>query len=85
MCENYIVRTKYESMVLTKSNFLVCENYSDNCFTIDAVCENCSIKGKKQVNPALRACGYCLKNNLLCIRRVALAITVARESWNKQC
>ena len=39
MCENCIVRTKDENMVLTKSNFLVCESYCDNCFTSD-VCEN---------------------------------------------
>ena len=85
MCKNCIVRTKDENMALTKSNFLVCERYCDNCFTSDAVCENCSIKGQAQVNPALITCHYCLKNNFLCIRRVALVITVVRESWNKQC
>ena len=45
MCEKYIVRAKKENMVLTKSNFLVCERYCDNCFTSDAVYGNCSIKG----------------------------------------
>ena len=79
MCENCIVRTKYENMVLTKSNFLVCESYCDNCFTSDVVCENCSIKGQTQVNPALRACNDCLKKNFHCIRRVVLLITVDCE------
>ena len=32
---------------------MVCENYCDNCFTSDAVCENCLIKGQTQVNPGL--------------------------------
>ena len=72
-------------MVLTKSNSLVCESYCDHCLTRDAVCENCSIKGQIQVNPALRACDYCLKNNFRCIRRVALVITIDCESGNKQC
>ena len=72
-------------MVLTKSNFLVCGSYCDNCFTSDAVWENCSIKGQIQVNPALRACDYCLKNNSRCIRRVVLVITADCESGNKQC
>ena len=45
MCENCIVRTKDENMVLTKSNFLVCESCCDNCFTSDAISESCSIKG----------------------------------------
>ena len=85
MCKNCIVRTKDENMALTKSNFLVCERYCDNCFPSDAVCENCSIKGQTQVNPALITCHYCLKDNFLCIRRVVLVITVVRESWNKQC
>ena len=53
MCENCIVKTKDENMVLTKSNFLVCKSYCDNCFTSDAVCENCSVKGQIQVNPEL--------------------------------
>ena len=65
MCENCIVKTKDENMVLKKGNFLVCKNYCDNCFTSDAVCENCSIKGQTQVNPALRACGYCLKKTFV--------------------
>ena len=65
MCENCIVKTKDENMVLKKGNFLVCKNYCDNCFTSDAVCENCSIKEQTQVNPALRACNYYLKNILL--------------------
>ena len=85
MCENCIVRIKDENMVQTNSNFLVCESYCDNCFTSDAVCENCSIKGQTQVNHALRACDYCLKNNFHCIRRVVLVITVDCESGNKQC
>ena len=53
MCENCIVRTTDENMVSTNSNFLVCESYCGNCFTSDAVCENCSIKGQTQVNHAL--------------------------------
>ena len=61
MCENCIVKTKDENMVLKKGNFLVCKNYFNNCFTSDGVCENCSIKGQNQVSPALRACDYCLK------------------------
>ena len=85
MCKNSIIRTKDENMVLTKSNSLVCESYCDHCLTRDAVCENCSIKGQIQVNPALRACDYCLKNNFRCIRRVALIITIDCESGNKQC
>ena len=85
MCENYIVRTKDENMVLAKSNFLLCESYCDNCFTSDAACANCSTKGQTQVNPALRALDYCLKNNFRCIRRVVLVITVACKSGNKQC
>ena len=71
-------------MVLTKSNFLVCESYCDSCFTSDAVCENCLIKGQTQVNPAWRACDYYLKNNFCCIKRVVLVITVVSESGNKQ-
>ena len=85
MCGNCIVRTNDENMVLTKSNFLVCKSYCDNCCTSDAVCENCSIKGQTQVNPALRACDYCLKNNFRYIRRIVLVITVDCESGNKQC
>ena len=61
MCENCIVKTKDENMVLKKGNFLVCKNYCHNCFTSDGVCENCSIKRQNQVSPALRACDYCLK------------------------
>ena len=53
MCENGIVRTRHENVVFTKSNFIVCENYCDNCFTSDAVCENCLIKGQTQVKPGL--------------------------------
>ena len=63
MCENCIVRTKDENIVLTKSNFLVSE--SDNCFTSDVVCENCSIKGQTQVNPALRAFDDCPKKTFV--------------------
>ena len=85
MCENRIIRTKDENIVLTKSNFLVCESYCDNYFTSDAVCENCSIKGQTQFNLALRACDSCLKNNFRCIRRVVLVITIDCESGNKQC
>ena len=48
-------------------------------------CENFSIKGQAQVNPALIACDYCLKNNFRCIRRVVLVIIVDCESGNKQC
>ena len=65
MCEKCIAKTKDENMVLKKGNFLVCKNYCDNCFTSDAVCENCSIKGQTQVNPALRACDYCLKKTFV--------------------
>ena len=85
MCENCIVRTTNENVVLRKNNFLVCESHCDNCFSSDALCENCSIKGCTQVNPALITCDYCLKNNFLCIRRVVLVITVVLESGNKQC
>ena len=85
MCENCIVGTNDEKLVLTKSNFLVCKSYCDNCFSSDAFCEIFSIKGQAQVNPALRACDYCLKNNFRCIRRVVLVITVDCESGNKQC
>ena len=53
ICENCIVRTNHENPVFTKSNFMVCDNYCDNCFTSDAVCENCLIKGQTQVNPGL--------------------------------
>ena len=85
MCENCLVRTKDKNIVLKKSNFLVCESYCDNCFTSDSVCENYSIKGQTQVNPALRTCDYCLKNNFCYIRRVVLVVTVDCESGNKQC
>ena len=85
MCENCIVRTKDGNMVLKKSNFLVCESYCDKCFTSDTFCENCSIKGQTQANPALRAGEFCLKNNFRCIRRLILVITVDCESENKQC
>ena len=85
MCENCIVKTKDENMVLTKSNFLVCKSYCDNCFTSDAVCENFSVKGQIQVNPELWGWNYCFKNNFRCIRRVVLVITVVCESGNKQC
>ena len=63
---------------------MVCKNYCDNCFNSDAVCKNCSIKGQTQVNPALRACDYFLKNNFHCIGRVVLVITVDCESAHKQ-
>ena len=43
------------------------------------------VQGQTQVNHALRACDYCLKNNFHCIRRVVLVITVDCESGNKQC
>ena len=72
-------------MVLTENNFLVCESYCDNCFTSDSVFENYSIKGQTQVNSALRACDYCLKNNFCYIRRVVLVVTFDCESGNKQC
>ena len=85
MCRNCIVRTNDENMVLSKSNFLGCKSYCDNCCTSDVVCENCSIKGETQVNPALRTCDYCLKNKFPCIRRIVLVITVDCESGNKQC
>ena len=43
------------------------------------------VQGQTQVNHALRACDYCLKNNFHCIRGVVLVITVDCESGNKQC
>ena len=72
-------------MVLAKNSFLVCQSYCHNYFTSDAICENCSIKGQRQVNPALTTRNYSLKNNFRCIRRVVLVITVDCEFRNKQC
>ena len=84
MCENCIVRTKDENMVLTKRTSW----FARDTVTIVSLvmqCENFSIKGQAQVNPALIACDYCLKNNFRCIRRVVLVIIVDCESGNKQC
>ena len=84
MCENCIVRTKDENMVLTKRTSW----FARDTVTIVSLvmqCENFSIKGQAQGNPALIACDYCLKNNFRCIRRVVLVIIVDCESGNKQC
>lgn len=85
MCQNCVNRTEDVDMVFPKEKFILCESYCENCYNNGTVCDVCEVKGQTDINPALRACDYCLNLNLRCTKRVVLVITIDCESGNKSC
>ena len=85
MCENCVKRSVDLDMVLPEDKYTICESHCEKCYKDGVVCGECSIIGQTDTIPSMRACDYCIKNSLKCVRRVVMVITVDCESGNKNC
>ena len=85
MCDACQKMSPSKDLILTEKSYEKCSSYCDICYKEKKVCASCTAKGQTDYVPSMRACDYCLRNNLKCYRRVILVLSADCETGNKEC
>ena len=85
LCENCQRRSKGNKLTIPFDQVDLCKSDCNDCLNMKKVCDPCTEKGFVSYIPSVRACKFCSENNLECVRRVIMVLTVDCEEGNKQC
>ena len=60
-----------------------CTSFCNVCYDFRSVCAECKMAGHVSYVPSLRACDYCLEQNIVCTRRIVMVLSSDCETGNK--
>lgn len=81
-CLRHIVQSDSAKNGVLQAEWCPCDAQCNECLQLEAVCPACSENGHLFIEPSLRACSLCIKENKKCIKAITLVFSMDSESRN---